>query len=248
MTQTGFFSLERRREFTKLVPIFGRDGESAESIFALMALGALPNPKGRTKGRTKGDSFNDLDSQERIKNVATSTDLKREYGFIDDLFQQNCGLAMKAFLERWTGTLQRNDSIWNGEELDMSKFYLARPVINFDKLALYSLIEARTKLHALKALVALRKWQLQHDGTLPTSLVEVMKASGYPVLPIYPFSNKPLLFAVINGKPIVYSVGPNGVDEQAKIESNFVLDQDANLNWKVTPMQSPGDFVFRIGN
>ena len=70
--------------------------------------------------------------------------------------------------------------------------------------------------------------------------------SGYPDLPIDVFSNKPLRLTILKGEPVIYSVGPNGVDEQAKIESNFALQQERTLRFKDEPTQSEGDLIFRL--
>ena len=240
MSHTGYFSRDRMREFAKKDTTSNLYGDSAESQFASLALFYLSCPNW-SKPQENASKYREV-----FKSAVANAELKREFRFIDELFKRNMELATKPFSERWAGTRQRNEGIWIGVELDMNNLYLARVAI-MDKTFVYNLTLDRTKLHALKALVALRRWQIKHNGAIPTSLEQVMKDSGYPALPIDPFSNKPLLFTVLNGKPVIYSVGPNGIDEQAKIESKFVLEQDWTLRIKTDPTQSKGDLVFRIG-
>ena len=240
MTHTGFFSGERMRKEVIRFDFWRGFTDSADSLFSRIALGALPNSNGPTPQE------NDRANMEKFKAAAASVDLKREFQFVDNLLQKNLGLAKKSFPERWAGSRTRNDDIWIGDALDMSKFYLAHPAVQFEKIDVYNFTTDRTKLHALMALVALGRWQFKHNGKLPTSLEEVMMDAGYPDLPIDVFSNKPLRLTILKGEPVIYSVGPNGVDEQAKIESNFALQQERTLRFKDEPTQSEGDLIFRL--
>ena len=231
MSHTGFFSRDRMRDLEKKG---GGAYDSAESMFARFALSLLP--------RNESQSI----YMEKLKTAAASTDLKREFQFIDQLFQSDLSLATKPFPEKWTEIRQRYESIWVGDELDMSKFYLTCLMVSNEYFGLYNLTSDGTKLPALQALVALHRWRIKHKGTLPSSLEEVMKDSGYPDLPIDAFSNQPLRLTVLNGEPVIYSVGPNGVDEQAKIESRFSLQADPVTRRLNDPTQSKGDLIFRL--
>jgi hypothetical protein len=59
-----------------------------------------------------------------------------------------------------------------------------------------------------------------------------------PGVPIDPYFGEPLRMAVIDGKPVIYSVGPDGQDDQASIEWNLI---DEYLH-----PRKKGDFVFRL--
>ncbi len=97
--------------------------------------------------------------------------------------------------------------------------------------AMQVFLRAEATLRGTKCLIALRRWQLEHTG-LPKDLEVVVKAAGMPEVPIDPFSDQPLRMAVVQGEPVVYSVGKDGRDDKA------LADWDNG--------QKPGDFVFRL--
>jgi hypothetical protein len=84
-------------------------------------------------------------------------------------------------------------------------------------------------LRGTQCLIALRRWQLEHEE-LPQDLDTLVKAAGMPGVPIDPFSDQPLRMTVIGDSPIVYSVGPDGKDDKALLE------------WE----GGPGDIIFRL--
>jgi hypothetical protein len=216
------------------------NSDTAESLFAAMAYSSLAAPNAKNPNESRAIYM------EKFKSAAASTDLKREFQFIDQLFQSDLSLASKPFPEKWAEIRQRCEGIWVGDELDMSKFYLAYLTVSNDQYSLYNRTSDGTKLPALKALVALHGWRIKHKGKVPSSLEEVMKDSGYPNLPIDSFSNMPLRLTVLKGEPVIYSVGPNGVDDQAKIESSFYLQPDPVTRRPNDPTKSKGDLVFRL--
>lgn len=93
-------------------------------------------------------------------------------------------------------------------------------------------MQSETKVKATLCLVALRRWQLD-KGAPATDLKAALKAAGVDEVPIDPFSDEPLRTATMDGKLVVYSVGPDGKDDGGLI----LYDYQKNL----------GDFVFRIG-
>ncbi len=238
MSHTGFFSRDRMRDFNRMSG-GGASFDSAESMFSSFAFSTFFSPNVKNPNESRSIYM------EKFKAAAASTDLKREFQFIDQLFQSDLSLATKPFPQKWAEIRQRYEGIWVGEELDMSKFYLV--CLDFyNSHFFYNNISDGTKLPALKALVALHQWRIKHKGTLPSSLEEVMKDLGYPDLPIDAFSNMPLRLTVLNGEPVIYSVGPNGVDEQAKIKSRFSLQADPVTRRLNDPTQSKGDLIFRL--
>jgi len=88
------------------------------------------------------------------------------------------------------------------------------------------------RLRGTQCLVALARWQLEHADA-PRDLETVIKAAGLSSVPIDPWSGQPLRMALVAGKPAIYSVGPDGKDDEAQVE------------WKVTT-DAPGDFIFRL--
>jgi hypothetical protein len=87
-------------------------------------------------------------------------------------------------------------------------------------------------LRGTQCLLALRRWQLKYANSPPPDLATVVKAAGIPDVPMDPYSDQPLRMALIDGKPVVYSVGPDGKDDKAKIRSNWYT-------------REPGDFIFQ---
>jgi hypothetical protein len=86
-------------------------------------------------------------------------------------------------------------------------------------------------LRGAQCLVALRRWQLQHRK-LPDDLETLVKAVGMSDVPIDPYSGQPLRMTVIEGKPVIYSVGLDGKDDKALSD------------WQYGGQ--PGDFIFRL--
>lgn len=87
-------------------------------------------------------------------------------------------------------------------------------------------------MHAAKALTAIRRWQLTHNGASPTDLDAASKAAGLKAAPLDPFDGKPLRLVTIDNQPVVYSIGKDGKDGGGKIDS----DHDRN----------PGDLTYRL--
>ncbi len=94
-----------------------------------------------------------------------------------------------------------------------------------------AILRAEAILRGTQCLVALRRWQLQHEE-LPKDLDTLVKAAGMPGVPIDPYCDQPLRMAVIEGKPVIYCVGPDGKDDKALLE------------WEYG--RQPGDFIFRL--
>ena len=96
---------------------------------------------------------------------------------------------------------------------------------------MHAILREEATLRGTQCLVALRRWQLEHRE-LPRDLHGVVKAAGMPGVPIDPYSDQPLRIAVIQGKPVIYSVGPDGRDDKALLECKGG--------------RQPGDIIFRL--
>jgi len=88
---------------------------------------------------------------------------------------------------------------------------------------------ARTNLAALQMLVALKRYEITH-GHLPANLDTAAGETALKTIPTDPYSQSPLKYSVINGKPTIYSVGKDLKDDGGKV--------DWNLG------KQPGDFLF----
>lgn len=90
--------------------------------------------------------------------------------------------------------------------------------------------EARQR--GTQCLIALRRWQLQHADA-PPDLATIVEAANLPRVPIDPYSGQPFRMAMLNGNPVIYSIGPDGTDDKAQIK------------WDLMPGK-PGDFIFSL--
>jgi hypothetical protein len=101
------------------------------------------------------------------------------------------------------------------------------------EIAVFDLLNRRDgRLHGTQCLVALRRWQLGHKGA-PPNLATIVKSAGLSRVPGDPYSGEPLRMAVLDGKPVIYSLGADGKDDGAQTV------------WNEAPNQ-PGDFIFRL--
>ena len=93
---------------------------------------------------------------------------------------------------------------------------------------------ARTtaSLRAMECLVALRRWQISHRG-LPKDLASVVKGVGLKTVPLDPYDGLPMKLTVIDGQPVVYSIGRDGIDQGGRID----CDRD---------IKPSGDLVYRL--
>jgi len=92
----------------------------------------------------------------------------------------------------------------------------------------------RTRMGAVRCLVALRRWQIEHGPVPPADLLTACKAAGLQSVPIDAYSAKgdSLRFTIQGQEPVVYSVGKDGADDGARLD----------WNWG----QAKGDFIFRL--
>jgi hypothetical protein len=90
---------------------------------------------------------------------------------------------------------------------------------------------ATATLHATECLIVMRRWQLTHRG-LPRALLLAAKEAGLKAIPTDPYDGQPMRVAVLEGEPVVYSVGKDGHDDGAQKDSQFDTQ--------------PGDLIFRM--
>jgi hypothetical protein len=98
-------------------------------------------------------------------------------------------------------------------------------------LVTLAVVRATATRRGRLCLAAVRRWELLR-GTPPPDLSAACKAAGLASVPIDPFSGEPMRITLLDGKPVVYSVGPDGRDDGARLES--------------TDSDKPGDVLFRI--
>jgi hypothetical protein len=86
-------------------------------------------------------------------------------------------------------------------------------------------------LRAAECWIIVRRWQLMHRG-LPRTLLVPAKEAGLKAIPTDPYDGRPMRVAVLQGEPVVYSVGKDSHDDGAQKDSNFDTQ--------------PGDLIFRM--
>jgi hypothetical protein len=87
----------------------------------------------------------------------------------------------------------------------------------------------RTRLGAVPSIIAVRRFQLVH-GRLPQKLEEALREVGVSKVPLDPYDGKPLKYVILDGRPVVYSVARDQLDQGGRIDWNY--------------MRQPGDLIF----
>jgi len=88
-----------------------------------------------------------------------------------------------------------------------------------------------TNLAAVQMLVALRRYELTH-GHLPESLDVAAAETSLGKVPLDSFSGQPLRYALVSGKPTVYSTGKD------------LKDDGGQADWQYG--RQPGDYLFTL--
>jgi hypothetical protein len=89
--------------------------------------------------------------------------------------------------------------------------------------------QAEAQAGGLQMLFALRRYELAH-GKLPATLEAAVAETALKTVPIDPYAQAPLRYAVVAGKPTVYSIGSDGKDDGGQTDWNYG--------------RQPGDFLF----
>jgi len=114
-----------------------------------------------------------------------------------------------------------------------AELWLGRLIIPEYKLMALSMARGDLYVRASECLLAVRRWRLTHAGADPTDLALACKQAKLPGVPIDPFSNAPLKLAVVGGQPVVYSIGPDGVDDRALKDSNLGRKPDGDMLFRL---------------
>ena len=94
---------------------------------------------------------------------------------------------------------------------------------------------ATASLHATECLIVLRRWQL---GTprIAAALAVAVKEAGLKSIPTDPYDGKPMRLAVIDGQPLIYSVGRDGRDDGGLKDSKYDM-QPGDLIYRLPPLE-----------
>lgn len=108
-------------------------------------------------------------------------------------------------------------------------FWIGRMIIPEYRFLITSMSRGDLQIRAAECLVAARRWRMTHAGADPTDLAAAFREAGLPGVPIDPFSDAPLKLAVVGGRPVVYSIGADGVDDRGLKDSNLGRKPDGDM-------------------
>jgi len=164
---------------------------------------------------------------------------EQERRAFEDFYRIAVSTRASGYAER-VGALREASAKWLGDKENPSPLWLARALVmgfpyedRYDpEFAIRAFERSDAHLRSWKCLIALRRWRLSRpDAGEPPSLDEACRAAGLPGTPIDPFSGEALKSITVDGRVVVYSIGPDGVDDQGRKDARHMTD------WE-------GDFVF----
>jgi hypothetical protein len=159
--------------------------------------------------------------------MLSDEDYAKEVAALNGFFATILSLAEKPEFRR------NGEAQIKAAEAPIDETILASFVIPAESAILEATRRDKARQRGTRCLVALKRWQLEHADEAPPDLAAVVKAAGMPGVPLDSYSDQPLLMGTVAGKPVIYSVGLDGKDNQAQVE------------WNLAPGQ-PGDFIFRF--
>lgn len=163
----------------------------------------------------------------RIDSMQTD-DFAREIPIANDGFQSLLEVFDQPFHERYRTVSQLLDRAARNQDSQIYRYTMPTSLQSFDAYR-----RNRTWLEGFRCLVCLRRWQINHSDA-PPNLASVLLDAGVNELPIDPYGHgEPFRLRVIDGEPVICSVGPDGIDDEGLIE------------WNLHP-DSPGDVTFRL--
>ena len=170
------------------------------------------------------------DRKERARQVEqylATVNFQQEREALDRWYRSVAGLSESTLRERE----QRLPGLT--EEAEKGKLLIAAilpPLVPFSQ----AIARHRTYHRGTKCLVALRRWQLEHD-TPPSDLTAVIQAAGMKEVPTDPFSGQPMRMTMVNGEPVIYSVAMDGKDDRGRVDV-----------WESSQRGKLGDLLFRL--
>ena len=96
---------------------------------------------------------------------------------------------------------------------------------------------ATASLRADLCLLALKRWQSTHRG-LPRDLSSVVRGTGLKDVPVDPYDGKPFKLAVVEGQPVIYSVGRDGKDDGGLVDSDRDQKPSGDLIYRLPPIEA----------
>ena len=212
--RTGDFSPEG---LSKMSKDFGNGAKASIGEFLATLTESENNPRRAMQ----------IDSQLALM---TAADYAREAETLNNYIRELITTARQPFPEA-----QKNLNLLAGSVSNSVTFNLFQPGDTKPWTTTVFLVPAEAVfLRGTQCLAALRRWQLNAKG-VPDDLASVCKLAGMESVPIDPYSGSPFRMTKIDGKPVIYSIGPDLADNQGRLETNRSL---------IDPTQ--GDVVFRL--
>jgi len=185
---------------------------------------------GGTGGRLAVEKYGRRPAQrmkeiERLVNSMTAEDYAREAEALSRVYAPVLALAGQTML-------QRSRACSDPAIVEALRNTTVAVFLEPQFVFVQALLRDQAALRGTQCLVALRRWQLEHRG-LPPDLDTLVKAAGMKAVPIDPYCDQPMRMTVLQGTPVIYSVGADGKDDKATVV------------WDLVPGH-PGDYVFRL--
>jgi len=204
-----------------------KPGESViKKLFNVTTVGPAPGKEPpQAKVGPGGPTFpEDIDT--RVANT-TPVELDQAVGRLNAFYTAVLALADRTALER----LARAPAAWvyfGGDEVFDRVTRELQPSV---AAAVQAFARNDATLRAAECLAAVRRWQLTHDGAAPVDLAAACRAAGLKGVPADPYDGRPMRLAIVDGAPVVYSIGKDGHDDGG-------VDSDYD--------RKPGDQVHRL--
>jgi hypothetical protein len=223
--RTGTFDKEHMKQMGVRGPAVDSPWTSIRLLVDLSVGGRLAKEKyGRGAGPgALGASAKMMELDRRLK-AMTAADYSNEAEALNRVYASILALAGQTMLQRSRAC---SDPTIVEPLRDTMVAVFLEPVF----APIEACLRCQATLRGTQCLVALRRWQLEHRQP-PKDLDTVVKAAGMSGVPIDPYCDQPLRMTLLQGEPVVYSVGKDGKDDRAMADWRFG--------------SQPGDFMFRL--
>jgi len=149
--------------------------------------------------------------------------------FLNDAFSRMLAAADASIVERKAAARAVREELFENPQ----DLYLLTVMLAGLEVPISAFARNDIALQATECQVAARRWQLEHNGEL-SDLASMVEAAGMDSVPTDPYSGDPLKMIGTGDDFTIYSVGDDGKDDKARIDSQGLADKK-------------GDVVFRMG-
>ncbi|MBS0205770.1 MAG: hypothetical protein JSS49_22950 [Planctomycetes bacterium] len=211
--RTGEFTPEN---IVKLTESFGAKGGTVGTVLAVI---------GGDDRETADQRGKQIDSRLAL---LTAADYEREASLVRTYFQELLKLVQQPYPQANEGL---NRLLKTGENSLFLNLFKMNSSFSWENI-LSNAARSKAFLNGTRSLIAIRRWQLEGRQP-PTDLARVTQSAGLKGVPEDPFSGSALKLITRSGQTVVYSIGPDLVDDQGLLEA-------------VGFPTKPGDYLFRL--